>query len=82
MLSMLSPHSLRSMHSVVYLFDKFSYATSFNWQVAKLSLQTGFISEYTCMIILENDHLKKIKESPGEKTVCIKTFDIFSNKYT
>lgn len=38
-------------------------------KVAKLSLQTGFISEYTCMIILENDHLKKIKESPGEKTV-------------
>ncbi|XP_012573394.1 uncharacterized protein [Cicer arietinum] len=38
-------------------------------KVAKLSLQTGFISEYTCMIILENDHLKKVKESPGAKEV-------------
>ncbi|KAK2412381.1 hypothetical protein QL285_047581 [Trifolium repens] len=38
-------------------------------KVAKLSLQTGFTSEYTCMIMLENDHLKKIKESPGAKDV-------------
>ncbi|CAI8610970.1 unnamed protein product [Vicia faba] len=38
-------------------------------QVAKLSLQTGFISEYTSMIMLENDHLKKTKESPGAKEV-------------
>lgn len=30
-----------------------------NWQVAKLSLQTGFMSEYTIMTILEDDHLKK-----------------------
>jgi hypothetical protein len=53
----------------VSLFVKFSYATSFNWQVAKLSLQTGFTSEYTCMIMLESDHLKKIKEPPGAKEV-------------
>ncbi|CAI8610969.1 unnamed protein product [Vicia faba] len=38
-------------------------------KVAKLSLQTGFISEYTSMIMLENDHLKKTKESPGAKEV-------------
>ncbi|KAK7363316.1 hypothetical protein VNO77_05455 [Canavalia gladiata] len=36
-------------------------------KVAKLSLQTGFISEFTRMIILENDHLKKVKESAGTK---------------
>lgn len=50
---------------------KFYYDTSFNWQVAKLSLQTGFISEYTSMIMLENDLLKKTKESPGAKEVSI-----------
>ncbi|KAK7265454.1 hypothetical protein RJT34_33074 [Clitoria ternatea] len=36
-------------------------------KVAKLSLQTGFMSEYTSMVILENDHLKKVKESAGTK---------------
>ncbi|XP_020225945.1 von Willebrand factor A domain-containing protein DDB_G0292028 isoform X1 [Cajanus cajan] len=36
-------------------------------KVAKLSLQTGFMSEYTRMIILETDHLKKVKESAGTK---------------
>ncbi|XP_027329903.1 inter-alpha-trypsin inhibitor heavy chain H3 isoform X2 [Abrus precatorius] len=36
-------------------------------KVAKMSLQTGFISEYTRMIILEDDHLKKVKESAGTK---------------
>ncbi|XP_047156528.1 uncharacterized protein LOC124846810 isoform X2 [Vigna umbellata] len=36
-------------------------------KVAKLSLQTGFISEYTRMVLLETDHLKKVKESAGTK---------------
>ncbi|MED6171012.1 hypothetical protein PIB30_036772 [Stylosanthes scabra] len=36
-------------------------------KVAKLSLQSGFLSEYTRMVILENDHLKKVKESAGKK---------------
>ncbi|RDX69847.1 Inter alpha-trypsin inhibitor, heavy chain 4 [Mucuna pruriens] len=36
-------------------------------KVAKLSLQTGFMSEYTRMVILETDHLKKDKESAGTK---------------
>jgi len=58
--------------SFFLLLNKFSYATSLNWQVAKLSLQTGFMSEYTRMIILETDHLKKVKESAGTKEVCIK----------
>ncbi|XP_061361590.1 uncharacterized protein LOC133305393 isoform X2 [Gastrolobium bilobum] len=35
-------------------------------KVAKLSLLTGFMSEYTRMIILEDD-LKKVKESAGTK---------------
>ncbi|XP_057747759.1 uncharacterized protein LOC130966953 [Arachis stenosperma] len=35
-------------------------------KVAKLSLQTGFMSQYTRMVILESDHLKKVKES-GKK---------------
>lgn len=52
-----------------------------NWQVAKLSLQTGFTSEYTRMTILENDQRKKVKESEGKKEVCIKRFEIlFTNK--
>lgn len=53
------------------LLNKFSYASSLNLQVAKLSLQTGFISEYTRMVLLETDHLKKVKESAGTKEVCI-----------
>lgn len=51
-----------------------------NWQVAKLSLQTGFTSEYTSMTILEIDLRKKAKESDGKK-VCIKSFEVlFPNK--
>ncbi|XP_057420076.1 uncharacterized protein LOC130714201 isoform X2 [Lotus japonicus] len=42
-------------------------------QVAKLSLQTGFMSEYTRMVVLENDHLKKAKESAGGKEVSKKS---------
>ncbi|KAK7281314.1 hypothetical protein RIF29_09182 [Crotalaria pallida] len=51
--------------------DQIEYLTAQAWlseskeleqKVAKLSLQTGFISEYTCMTILEDDHLKKEKE--------------------
>ncbi|KAJ1418804.1 putative inter alpha-trypsin inhibitor, heavy chain 4-like, partial [Sesbania bispinosa] len=42
-------------------------------KVAKLSLQSGFISEYTRMIILENDHLKKVKETAGAKEVSKKS---------
>ncbi|XP_027329904.1 von Willebrand factor A domain-containing protein DDB_G0292028 isoform X3 [Abrus precatorius] len=42
-------------------------------KVAKMSLQTGFISEYTRMIILEDDHLKKVKESAGTKEVSKKS---------
>ncbi|KAI4335191.1 hypothetical protein L6164_013861 [Bauhinia variegata] len=36
-------------------------------KVAKLSLKTGFISEYTRMTICEKDLLKKVKESGGAK---------------
>ncbi|TKY54408.1 Inter alpha-trypsin inhibitor, heavy chain 4 [Spatholobus suberectus] len=36
-------------------------------KVTNLSLQTGFMSEYTRMIILETDHLKKVQESTGTK---------------
>lgn len=65
------------IHSGLFFFNKFSYDSSFNWQVAKLSLQTGFTSEYTRMIILENDHLQKVKESAGVKEVRIRSFDNF-----
>lgn len=44
-----------------------------NCQVAKLSLQTGFISEYTLMANLENDLRKNAKESDRKKEVCIKS---------
>ncbi|CAJ1940539.1 unnamed protein product [Sphenostylis stenocarpa] len=37
-------------------------------KVAKLSLQTGFMSEYTRMVLLETDKLKNVKESAGTKT--------------
>nr|KYP62199.1 Inter-alpha-trypsin inhibitor heavy chain H1 [Cajanus cajan] len=57
--------------------DQIEYLTAQAWlskdekleeQVAKLSLQTGFQSEYTRMTILENDErLKKAKESGGKK---------------
>ncbi|RDX77017.1 Inter alpha-trypsin inhibitor, heavy chain 4, partial [Mucuna pruriens] len=56
--------------------DQIDYLTAQAWlskdenleqKVAKLSLQTGFISEYTRMTILENDLLKKAKESDGKK---------------
>ncbi|XP_019463871.1 PREDICTED: uncharacterized protein LOC109362496 isoform X2 [Lupinus angustifolius] len=56
--------------------DQIEYLTAQAWlsenkqleqKVAKLSLQTGFMSEYTRMIILEDDHLKNVKESAGTK---------------
>ncbi|OIW18758.1 hypothetical protein TanjilG_13510 [Lupinus angustifolius] len=56
--------------------DQIEYLTAQAWlsenkqleqKVAKLSLQTGFLSEYTQMIILEDDHLKKVKESAETK---------------
>ncbi|XP_027338364.1 von Willebrand factor A domain-containing protein DDB_G0286969-like [Abrus precatorius] len=59
--------------------DQIEHLTALSWllkdeeleqKVAKLSLQTGFMSEYTRMTILENDHLKikKDKESDGKKS--------------
>lgn len=42
----------------------------FYWQVAKMSVQTGVISEYTSMIILEIDEVKRT-ESPSIKKVNI-----------
>ncbi|TKY72884.1 Inter-alpha-trypsin inhibitor heavy chain H1 [Spatholobus suberectus] len=62
--------------------DQIEYLTAQAWlskdekleqKVAKLSLQTGFVSEYTCMAILENDHRKKVKESNGKKEVSKKS---------
>ncbi|KAK7328766.1 hypothetical protein VNO77_22885 [Canavalia gladiata] len=56
--------------------DQIEYLTAQAWisedeqlerKVAKLSLQTGFLSEYTRMTILETDHLRKAKESEGKK---------------
>ncbi|XP_028782772.1 inter alpha-trypsin inhibitor, heavy chain 4-like isoform X2 [Neltuma alba] len=39
-------------------------------KVAKLSLETGFMSEYTRMVLLENDELlKKVNQSDGAKEV-------------
>ncbi|KAK7354585.1 hypothetical protein VNO80_20050 [Phaseolus coccineus] len=62
--------------------DQIEYLTAQAWlskderleqQVAKLSLQTGFISEYTSMANLENDHRKNVKESDGKKEVSKKS---------
>jgi hypothetical protein len=39
-------------------------------QVAKLSIQTGVISEYTCMSLLETDRGNQAAESPGGHKVC------------
>ncbi|KAF7837543.1 inter alpha-trypsin inhibitor, heavy chain 4-like isoform X1 [Senna tora] len=36
-------------------------------KVAKLSLETGLVSEYTYMILLENDELKAVTQSDGAK---------------
>ncbi|KAF1875648.1 hypothetical protein Lal_00006278 [Lupinus albus] len=56
--------------------DQIEYLTAQAWlsenkqleqKVAKLSLQTGFMSEYTRMILLEDDHVKNVKESAGTK---------------
>ncbi|KAK7364529.1 hypothetical protein VNO80_13266 [Phaseolus coccineus] len=61
--------------------DQIEYLTTQAWlskderleqQVAKLSLQTGFISEYRSMENLKNDHRKNVKESDGKK-ICIKS---------
>ncbi|KAJ1439938.1 von Willebrand factor, type A [Sesbania bispinosa] len=62
--------------------DQIEYLTAQAWlskdkqleqKIAKLSLQTGFSSEYTRMTILENDQLKKVKESDGTKEVSKKS---------
>ncbi|KAJ1437118.1 von Willebrand factor, type A [Sesbania bispinosa] len=62
--------------------DQIEYLTAQAWlskdkqleqKIAKLSLQTGFLSEYTRMTILENDQLKKVKESDGTKEVSKKS---------
>ena len=45
-----------------------------------MSLQTGFLSEYTGMTILENDFLKKVNESDGTKEVCIRSFEVLFPK--
>ncbi|XP_058757521.1 uncharacterized protein LOC131630796 isoform X2 [Vicia villosa] len=60
----------------VFAREQIDYLTSQAWltnnkqleqKVAKLSLQTGFLSEYTRMGILEIDQLKKSKQSDGTK---------------
>ncbi|XP_058723184.1 uncharacterized protein LOC131594994 isoform X2 [Vicia villosa] len=60
----------------VFAREQIDYLTSQAWltnnkqleqKVAKLSLQTGFLSEYTRMGILEIDQLKKSKQSDGAK---------------
>ncbi|KAK7411845.1 hypothetical protein VNO78_03288 [Psophocarpus tetragonolobus] len=62
--------------------DQINYLTARAWlskdekleqKVAKLSLQTGFVSEYTRMANLENDQRKKVKESDGKKEVSKKS---------
>ncbi|KAK7291791.1 hypothetical protein RIF29_07215 [Crotalaria pallida] len=56
--------------------DQIEYLTAQAWlsenkqleqKVVKLSLQTGFLSEFTQMMVLEDDHLKKVRESAGTK---------------
>ena len=56
-------------------YSSFLMLHDFHWQVAKLSIQTGFLSEYTRMGLLEDDHLKKVKESAGAKQVCNECHD-------
>lgn len=77
----LSTELYRSLSWIFIHFLQFSSIIFFVlWQVAKLSLQTGFTSEYTWMAMLENDDLKKVKESGGTK-VCIKNLkDLFPNR--
>ncbi|QCE13585.1 uncharacterized protein DEO72_LG11g579 [Vigna unguiculata] len=62
--------------------DQIEYLTAQAWlskdenleqRVAKLSLQTGFISEYTLMANLENDLRKNAKESDRKKEVSKKS---------
>ncbi|KAK7304010.1 hypothetical protein RJT34_14991 [Clitoria ternatea] len=62
--------------------DQIEYLTAQAWfskdeqleqKVAKLSLQTGFTSEYTRMTILEIDHRLVAKESDGKKEVAKKS---------
>lgn len=40
-------------------------------QVAKMSIQTGVVSEYTRMALLENERGKKAMEAPGAHEVYI-----------
>lgn len=42
----------------------------FLWQVAKISIQTAIISEYTCMVLLETTGGKIAEEAVEEKEVC------------
>ena len=60
----------------VFAKQQIDYLTAQAWltenkqieqKVAKLSLRTGFLSEYTRMAILENDLLKKAMQSDGTK---------------
>ncbi|KAI9122983.1 hypothetical protein K1719_005872 [Acacia pycnantha] len=63
----------------VFAKQQIEYLTAQAWvsqnkqiedKVAKLSLETGFISEYTRMVLLENDELlKKVNQSGGAKEV-------------
>ncbi|KAG4959232.1 hypothetical protein JHK87_035865 [Glycine soja] len=66
--------------------DQIEHLTAHAWlmenkqleqKVAKLSLQTGFTSEYTRMMIHETDHLKKVKESSGPKEASKKSNPLF-----
>ena len=66
-------------YSADFEFSNWSHSHIFNWQVAKLSLQTGFTSEYTRMVLFEDDHLKKVKEKAGEKVCTVQRVFIYFN---
>lgn len=62
-----------SMNSDPY--EQLSFPHHVNWQVAKLSLETGFMSEYIQMMLLETEQPVQVRESNGgAKEVCIKSF--------
>lgn len=72
----------------LYARDQIDYLTAQAWlsenkqleqKVAKLSLQTGFLSEFTSMTILEKDLMKKVNDSNGTKEAPKK---IYSRKRT
>ncbi|KAI4344623.1 hypothetical protein L6164_011828 [Bauhinia variegata] len=62
-------HRISAREQIEYLTAQawLSQNKQIEQKVAHLSLQTGFISEYTRMTIRENDMLKKAKESGGRK---------------